>query len=517
VVFLVAELNDIPYGPCLGFYVAAESPSTGKIKKEKKTRYDDDDDDNQFVDKKTGLINFAAVRAAIASAKPISRAEMNRRFDDNGDNDDYLVPERRFKNITDREEGRAIQYLVLGGYRHYVCAPNSCRHENHSLIRACSALHSGPGQQTFGWDKTQRADLLLHFESKSETDDESRTSILHYHNHHEMGSHYSGHEPDCSRADDSYCPRLSSIRADDFKRGLARALTSVRPERAVFLYSTTTSCQLEHGHRPRVGSTLEGSSQKFNNCLEACRAERKGEFLHVSDADRKEPLNVKDVLAGIADGSLSGFVTIRGGEEMPSSSDSRAGKRFGFCVQKYAPPWSKISSFTKKQIADYHGFEDEASLTEFVKKQAPRTVNSGTFHVWETVTTSYLRWLMNVRKFANFEIRHLLVYQFGDDPKHFLEPILQRRHDAKRAGNAVEAECLKLIGNGSFGYNGLEITNYNSVRLMRESTYRRERYKGLAHRNLKHTTMLSLIRTKIRPKAKREYLLAFKLSDWFLP
>ena len=124
--------------------------------------------------------------------------------------------------------------------------------------------------------------------------------------------------------------------------------------------------------------------------------------------------------------------------------------------------------------------------------------------MWETVTTSYLRWLMNVRKFVNFEVRHLLLYKFTDDPKHFLEPILQRRHDAKRAGNAVEAECLKLVGNGSFGYNGLEATNYTTVKLLRHASYRAERYKGMAHQLLKSTTLLSMVRQKLkRRKADR--------------
>ena len=408
--------------------------------------------------------------------------------------------------MTDREEGRAIQYLVLGGYRHYVC-DDKCKvnHEKLKLVRACSAVHAGPGQQTFGWDKTQRADLLLHFESQADG-----SSVLHYHNHHEAGTHYSGHYSDCSKASgagDDCKAKIATVRADNFKRGLARALTSVRPDRVQFFYSTTTSCQLEHGHvsNPLVGSTLASSSRRYARCVDACLAERRAEFVYVSDEQRLGSLNVeRDVLPGISDGSITGFVTIRGGVEAKQCTDSRAGRRFGFCVQKYAPPPGKISPFTKRQMGDYHGYGNENDVNQSIRHQAARTVNSGTFHVWETVMTSYLKWLMNVRKLVNFEIRHLLVYKFTDDPKHFLEPILQRRHDAKRAGNAVEAECLKLVGNGSFGYNGLEATNYTTVKLLRHASYRAERYKGMAHQLLKSTTLLSMVRQKIKRK-KRDH------------
>ena len=498
----LSELTDIPFGPCQGFYVAS-TPNQGLESGDGNKRAKTDN----FLDLSTGRINFAAVRAAICSAKPVRPEEVKRCSGESGvDRRKYnvLVAEKRLKNVTDREEGRAIQYLVLGGYRHYVCGQAAdCDHEHFILTRACSAIHAGPGQQTFGWDKTQRADLLLHFESATDG-----SSVLHYHNHHEAGTHYTGHYPECWKADHNDCKiKMATLRADSFKTGLARALSSVRPDRVKFVYSVTTSCQLEHGsaRNPRVPSTLKSSGNRYARCVDACLAERRSDFVHVFDEERLRSLDVeRDVLPGIADGKLTGFVTIRGGEEAKSSTDSRAGRRFGFCVQKYAPPPGKISPFTKRQIGDYHGYGAAADIDECIKHQAPRTVNSGTFHVWETVTTSYLRWLMNVRKFVNFEVRHLLLYKFTDDPKHFLEPILQRRHDAKRAGNAVEAECLKLVGNGSFGYNGLEATNYTTVKLLRHASYRAERYKGMAHQLLKSTTLLSMVRQKLkRRKADR--------------
>ena len=435
-----------------------------------------------------------------------------------------LVPERRLKNITDREEGIAVQYLTLGGYRHYMCSNehpvhvenvddddeaggkakvHRCGNNDMKLVRAGSALHAGAGQQVLGWNKSQRADLLLAFR-----DAEGR-SVLHYHNHHEIGTHYTGHVPLCWKAETagSYYEHTLSRRCDSFREGLAKALTSVRPDRVKFYYTRTTTCELMHGSdlSPEVGSTRPGCKQLYATAAEACLLERTNDFIYLPEKERRRAMNVEgEVLPGIANGSLTGFVTIKGGRESQEVIDRcPAAARFGFCVQKYAPTDEEISDFTKRQISDYHGLDSEIELDKILDRQQSRTVNSGTFHTWETVTTSYLRWLMSERGFCDFEILHLALYNFDNDPRHFLEPILQKRHDAKRRGNGVAAECLKLIGNGSFGYNGLEATNYTTVRLMREETYRKQRYTSLAHRILKHTTLLSVVRQKLK-KSKHQ-------------
>jgi len=529
-------------GPCQGFYVLGPNRPARGVRTARALTFrevgsdDDDEDDDPFVDRATGRINFDAVRASITSAKPIrqkrprdvvagirpkqkqasitsyftGKAKMKKFKASSRARHPKLTPERRVKNITDREEGVAVQYLTLGGHRFYMRSEDSDddNDDGMTVTRAASGLHAGAGQQTFGWDQSQRADLMLAFVDKT-----TGRSVLRYHNHHELGTHYTGHIPDCYRStrSSSFLEFTASRRQDSFREGLARALTAVRPDRVKFVYTRTTTCELFHGadcHR-LVPSTKPGSSKTFATALSACLTERSDTFVYLPAGERTRELDVeREVLPGIANGTLTGFVTVKGGSESRDVvEDFPVAGNFGFCIQRYAPRPDEISDFTKRQIADYLGLEgpDVArDVDRFIEKQLPRTINSGTFHTWETVTTSYLRWLINERGFTGFRVSHLMIYRFSDDPKHFLEPILQRRHDAKRAGNAVEAECLKLIGNGSFGYNGLEITNYNSVRLMRESTYRRERYKGLAHRNLKHTTMLSLIRTKIRPKKKKK-------------
>ena len=519
-----------------------------------------------------------------------------------------LVPETRYKNVTDREEGVVIQYLALGGYRWFMCSSHNNNNSNTSnnddndatdgglcpirtLKRIGSALHSGAGQQTFGWDKGQRADLLLNFVNAR-----TGASVLHYHNHHEAGAHYTGHTSSCWRggnaskrsatatanrqraaaataaaaanghnawvaADEFMEPvddqnnegeeeenvdtlnmYTATRRSDHFKSGLAKAFTAVRPDRCRFVYSVTTSCDMFHGsdRRPAVPPTAlkSGNRSWYATATDACLADHEREFFYVPPGERRRPLDIDgEVLPGILNGTITGFVTVRGGRETMGQTTGGAGHRFGFCVQRYAPTPKQVSPFTKRQIAQYmqlgplvatdddedddddngeegryHPYankEDalrarDEKVEAFIKKQDARTLNSGTFHTWETLTTSYLKWLMQKRGFVDFEISHLLVYRFTDDPRHFLEPILQRRHEAKLAGRVVEAECLKLVGNGSFGYNGLEITNYTRVRLLRHSAYREARYKGLAHEMLKHTTLLAAVRHRLQPSKKKK-------------
>ena len=157
----------------------------------------------------------------------------------------------------------------------------------------------------------------------------------------------------------------------------------------------------------------------------------------------------------IRDGTINGFVTLVGGRERPSGTgvgESEAGAKFGYCVQSYEPKSSDISPLTKKQIAEYYGFTDEEQVNRYIKKLPARTLNSTTFHTPETVSTSYLRWLMVERNFDDFEITHFIRYHFSDDSKLFLEPLLQQRHRYKLEGNRTAAECVKLICNGGFGY-----------------------------------------------------------------
>jgi len=433
-----------------------------------------------------------------------------------------LVQEKTWKSVFEREEGVAVQYLVMGGFRHFCCSSHqdnegatACGNESSAFLVA-SGVHAGAGQQTFGWNSMQRSDLLMAFRN---SDDVESPTTLHFHNHHEAGVHYRGHQENCPRRinvgvdNDAGCvPGLLSERLDSYRRGLADCFTRASGGRAFFFYSVTTTCDLMHGtdRAPRVPSTLPSSASKVrkqkssvnwhSTALEACLLEHTEDFVFW-DRTHQPVVRIDDrFMRDVAAGRITGFVTLKGGRETKrdSSVPFDAAGRFGFCVQRYAPRADQLSEVTLEQVRQVERFRSRGEAEAFADKQEPRTLTSGTFHSWETVSTSYLRWLMEARGFRNFRVRHLILYKFSDYPRHFLQPLLQRRHDAKRAGNNVAAECLKLLGNGSYGYNGLESTNYNSVRLVTHERLLDMRRRGMAHLTLQSITLVGLVRVKIK-------------------
>jgi len=248
--------------------------------------------------------------------------------------------------------------------------------------------------------------------------------------------------------------------------------------------------------RPR-GSLPPVSHGSAKQCLLLAPAE-------VSDAcwlpSAKEFWEPGELVRSIALGRATGFVTVRGGRESEETvRDDPAGHRFGFCVQKYAPVRGDLGEFTLDQISNYHGWDrgtpqGDAKLDEYLSKLQGRTLCASSFLSEETVSTTYLAWLMAARGFRDFEVTHFLEYRFRDWAADFLGPVLQRRHECKRAGDMVAAECLKLIGNGSYGYNGLEASNYSDVRLMTDRVLQRRYRSDMAHRRIQHITFLGMVR-----------------------
>ena len=461
-----------------------------------------------------------------------------------GGNSDHLLAEKRSRNLVDREEGVAVQYLSLGGYRRYIvgAAIETAQVEHAgpqelAALRAAanrcpnlvaSGLHAGPGQLTFGWSRQQRADLtLIYYDDDDDDEEEGRSrkaSRVFVHNHHGSFWHYSGHSPHCaqsalSQAGTSSAPsfatpyegKTASQRADDFRTGLAQQLTRVDPSRVCFYYSVTTSCDLFHGtdRAANVPGPDPTSQRVYATATTALLAEKESQFMQ-SMSEKK--LSVSKVKEDIRAGKITGFVTVRGGSESPAMRKiDPAGSRFGFCAQNYAPTPTQVGEYTRRQIKDMADLADQSdqSVDAFIKAQMPRTLVSGTFHSEETVSTNYLRWLMVQRQFDNFEITHLMVYRFCNYPRDFLEPILQKRHECKQQGNKVAAECLKLIGNGSFGYNGLEASNYSRVRLMTQPNLERRRkaLNDMCALTLDRVTMLGLVKVKVkRPRREMMHL-----------
>lgn len=423
-----------------------------------------------------------------------------------------LRKEKRALNVTETEESFVVQYLVLGGHRIYVTGGK----ERGDPWLVASGIHAGSGRQVFGWSEQQRCDLTLFFKSESE----GTPSRLYYHNHNGDPWHYTGHRQGCPRGLASpfgsrMTEKTHSRLADNFRRGLAEALSAVSPEKVLFFYSVTDSCQMVHGMRV-PGLTRSSASNRSQaeppqyGSAKECLMAAADVLPEIADAvwlpSVKNFWEPSDLVRAIACGRVTGFVTIQGGcESLATVRDDPAGHRFGFCVQKYRPSWQEVSDFTKDQIAGYFGWHEAGSpenqgrdsrVREFVEKQSARTLCASTFLSEETVSTTYLAWLMAARGFSGFRVTHFLQYSFRHWGADFLEPVLQRRHDCKRAGDLVAAECLKLIGNGSYGYNGLESSNYDDLRLLTDLTLHKRSRSDMAHLKLKHVTFLGIVRVK---------------------
>ena len=354
---------------------------------------------------------------------------------------DRLQRENRLKNVTDTQEGKVVQFLALGGHTRFTGLGGE-------PTRVFSGVHAGPGQQVFGFSDKQRADALLFFEGSRGR----YPAELHYHNFHGEHWHYEGHlETICSKTD--FFPAhifKDTLEKDSFRRAYAEAMTSVFPLNVKFHYSTSFSCHFFHGG---VVEKL-GDEKTYFDLSELL-------YTHPKYKDKvfvptgENILSKSDIKARIKDGSLTGFVTVKGGREVAntqgSGGEKSAASKFGFCVQNYAPKVSELSETTRRQISEYYGFTSDEQVKKYVESLQPRTLNSTTFHAEETVSTSYLRWLMLERNFDHFEITHFLRYTFTDDSRAFLEPLLQKRHQYKREGNKTAAECIKLILNGGFG------------------------------------------------------------------
>ena len=434
-----------------------------------------------------------------------------------------LVKERRARNATETEESFVVQYLAAGGWRHLPLVvdtwPESERLESRPS-RAASSLHAGAGQQVLGWGPQQRCDLLLAFEGSPQGGGGGggRPARLLYVNHHGSCWHYSGHYAGCvhnSRKNASSArEKPLSARMDGFRRGLCEALTAVAPQRCRFDYAVTTSCSHVHGEKtgPSLPCAFAGASTKHRNardCLLAARKSGGPDARAVWLPPLEESLEVDQLVRDIYEGTKTGFVTVRGGRERRDARErDPAGSRFGFCVQNHQARWQDLSERTREEIALHHGWDlasgpGRKKLRDYLAKQPPRTLNAVTFLGHETLSTTYLRWLMEERGFTGFRVTHFLAYEFRDWGADYLLPVLQRRHEEKMAGRAGAAECLKLLGNGSYGYNGLESANYDDLRLVTSENLRRKIASDLRHLSVKHITQLGVVRVLAGPKKKK--------------
>ena len=132
--------------------------------------------------------------------QPSTSKRARRSAEDEGAVGRRLRMERSGLNVTQRQESLVVQYLALGGHRHW----QSPGDEDREPSLACSGVHAGPGQLSFGWNRRQRADLTLMFDKT-----DLQPALVFVHNYHEHGVQYRGH-------DEFGCPRyLEAEKAEE--------------------------------------------------------------------------------------------------------------------------------------------------------------------------------------------------------------------------------------------------------------------------------------------------------------
>lgn len=356
---------------------------------------------------------------------------------------------RRLNRATETNESLAIQYIVDGGYKTLFDINNL------KLYRVATSMHAGTGPLVWGLNYHQKCDAMLAFIGKKSY------SLIGYINYHGSYYHYTGHRDNCILRDNN---TPFSLRPEDeifdlFRTRYALRMSMVYPEHVRFVYKIVYECDFFHGPKDFVVNNVH-----YDTIKQAVVSNPD----HIYSFRFSKLYNLHYLIQGITNGSITGFVTLRGGFEKPSEDSNDF---FGYCVQQYTPTSNEISDYTSEQLKRFKNIQDIPKY--LAQKQIGLTLNSGTFHSEETISTIYLQWLIQVRNFYGFEITHFIEYKFATHCKLFLEPLLQQRHEAKKKKDFVSTECIKLLCNGSFGYNAIESSNYNTCRIIKGNTLHR--------------------------------------------
>lgn len=411
-------------------------------------------------------------------------------------NSNLLVRESKACNATETQESQVIQYIAHGGYKHYSKYLSTFEDEPTYII---SSIHSGPGQVTFGYTRQQKADLILIFSSTK-----NHPAVIFVHNYHGRGpyGHYDGHLSNCRLNNcsiDSKCIiEEETEKMDNFKKLLASKLSTINYNKLVIEYSTSYACQFFCGNPL---SSLKLTGKTYISLHELLNLDFPNPtdkiFIPRYFQNTRKILNIGSLISDICTGKQTGFVTLKGGNE---KNTHNALDYFGFCIQKIAPTTEMLSEFTINQIKDYYKLKSIDEVNKFLLSLPERTLNAKTFFTEETISTTYLQWLIKERGFSNFTITHFIAYKFSNYSREFLDPLLQKRHEFKQQGNDTAASCLKVSVNSNYGFKGMEATNYSRTKITTGTQLIRYRAKKMGHLDLRHITMLGLV--KIQKKKK---------------
>ena len=162
-------------------------------------------------------------------------------------------------------------------------------------------------------------------------------------------------------------------------------------------------------------------------------------------------IKTKNLLQKIRSRELTGFIAFLGGEE---TADDKISRLFSFVPQRARINEEELGDVTKNQIRSLYGDQYEKGKKKYM--DTFYTLNKSYADASGGVTvmsTTLFSWLLEKRKFANFEIKHFLAYNYRDYLKPFLLNLLDRRLKMKeniKKGDKrgiLSSEILKLLAN----------------------------------------------------------------------
>ena len=395
-----------------------------------------------------------------------------------------LIKERRRLNrATESNESLFVQYMVSGGYKNLDYDFN-----NRPIYRVSSNTHAGTGQLVWGLTSHQKCDLTLFFKKQNKI-----PALITFINYHGSYYHYNGHCDNCPsglQTDSEFEPKAKDIFFDAFRKQLALVFSTVHSENVRFIYHICYECNYFHGN-----GSLMLNNQTFSTIIEAVKTNPE----HIYSKRYGQFYNVNRLLEKIRKKEVEGFITIKGREGYTNDANDF----FGYCVQRYKPTFEQLSSLTIDQLKYFKNLNSNEEIKNYLTNhQIGLTLNSGSFHSEETITTGDLCWLMENRQFSNFQITHFIEYKMTNFAKTFIEPLLEQRHFAKQRGDTISAECLKLLCNGSFGYNALESSNYNSCRLITASNLQKNKSTIPAFLSLDNIQIIGIVKKTTKSNKK---------------
>ena len=349
-----------------------------------------------------------------------------------------------------------------------------------------SGYHAGPGRQVFGRDRRCYVDVTLVIPAESSS---GRPELLFGQFHGSYFHQWTRHEPDCPRAEDADdgwedhpqdpdaredVRTLQTRRNDDFCARYAEAMSAVG--KLLVSYRTWSECQLFH--RDSVVSRVDG--KRYKNVRTLLKKVHHAQAvlgiwprkLTLESILKKLLMSDEEKKARRSD--FSGFVVLHNGSEQ--AKDNAAFQSVGFCLQRVNPKVEELGSFTHHQQAmelEHHGGSRQGFVTlEDRCKSSKQTMTKSGFHSeGETLSASYLRFLVRDRKLEGYTISHFVFVRERDFLTPFIDGLLQKRHEIKRSGGgSLESDSVKLLLNSNFGFSAMSPANHSRTTIYTEDS-----------------------------------------------